>query len=75
MLLINALEGAAADLTGNVSPRKYLTLILTNLLVGGVSVPVFKTNTDSFISLREVVPMISLDALRNLKDLFPEEGL
>lgn len=35
--------------------------------------PVFKTNTDSFVSLREVDPAISLDDLRKLKKLFPTE--
>lgn len=72
MLLINALEGAAADLTGNITPGSIYAHI-DQSLGRWCQRPVFKTNTDSFISLREVVPMISLDALRNLKDLFPEE--
>lgn len=71
MLLINALEGAAADLTGKITPGSVYAHIDQSLGMWSQR-PVFKTNTDSFISLREVDPSISLDDLRCLKDLFPE---
>lgn len=71
-LLINALEGAAANLTGNITPGSVYAHIDQSLGLWEQR-PVFKTNTDSFISLREVDPAVSLDELRRLKELFPTE--
>ena len=69
-LLIDALEGVAASLTGSITPGSVYTHIDQSLGMWDQR-PVFKTNTDSFISLREVNPAISLDDLRELKELFP----
>ena len=71
-LLINALEGAAANLTGSITPVSAYAHIDQSLGMWGQR-PVFKTNTDSFVSLREVDSAISLDDLRKLKKLFPTE--
>lgn len=71
-LLINALEGAAANLTGSITPGSVYAHIDQSLGMWDQR-PVFKTNTDSFVSLREVDPAISLDDLRKLKKLFPTE--
>lgn len=72
-LLINALEGAAANLTGSITPGSVYAHIDQSLGMWDQR-PVFKTNTDSFVSLREVDPAVSLDDLRELKELFPTEG-
>lgn len=71
-LLISALEGAAANLAGSITLGSAHAHIDQSLGMWGQR-PVFKTNTDSFVSLREVDPAISLDDLRKLKKLFPTE--
>lgn len=71
-LLINALEGAASNLTGSITPGSVYAHIDQSLGMWDQR-PVFKTNTDSFVSLREISPAISLDDLRKLKTLFPTE--
>lgn len=65
-LLINALEGAASNLTGSITLGSAYAHIDQSLGMWGQR-PVFKTNTDSFASLREVDPAISPDDLRKLK--------
>lgn len=70
-LLCGALEGAAADFTGNIT-------------IGGVYAyidrsfgaweqrPVFKTNVTEFAPLKTVTPKVSLNTLRELPNLFIE---
>lgn len=36
--------------------------------------PIFKTNVRSFVSLRNVVPPISIDELKRITELFPKKG-
>lgn len=68
-LLIDALNGAAADLTGYVTPGSIYTHI-DKALGPFDQRPVFKANTHKFISLRSAEPPISPKALRNITSYF-----
>lgn len=69
-LLLNALKGAAADLTGHITPGSVYAYI-DQALGAWDQRPVFKTNITYFISLRSVLPPISLEILRKIVDYFP----
>lgn len=72
-LLVKALEGAAADLLGYITPGSVYAHIDQSL--GQKSQrPVFKTNITEFVSLREVVTQLSRDNLQQISHLFPKEG-
>lgn len=64
-LLIEALMGEAADLTGHVTVGGIYAFIDKALGPWGQR-PVFKTNVTSFTSLREVTPQVNLDIIRKL---------
>jgi hypothetical protein len=68
-LLIDALQGGAADLRGSVSPGGIYAYI-DQALGPWDQRPVFKTNVTRFISLRESIPQISIDTIRRLVDYF-----
>mgnify|MGYP000918580772 CR=1 FL=1 len=72
-LLVNALEGAAANLTGDITPGSVYAHI-DQSLGAWEQRPVFKTNTESFVSLRKIIPPIPIEELRRIPELFPEEG-
>lgn len=74
-LLIAALNGGAADLSGNITPGGIYAFI-DKALGEGQQRPVFKTNTSEFVSLRKVVPQVSETILQSLPDLFstPQEN-
>ncbi|WP_455931043.1 caspase family protein [Priestia aryabhattai] len=73
-LLLDALDGGAADLRGNITPGSIYAYI-DEALGAWEQRPVFKTNVQRFTSLRRVSPPISQDTLRKIKDYFtsPEE--
>lgn len=71
-LLVEALSGRAADVTGYVTPGGVYSYI-DKALGPWEQRPVFKTNVTQFVSLRRVNPRISLPALRKLTDFFPSE--
>ncbi|MGN6343268.1 MAG: caspase family protein [Ginsengibacter sp.] len=72
-LMVDALAGGAADLLGNVTPGSIYAHIDQSL--GAFEQrPIFKTNVRSFVSLRKVVPPISIDDLRKIAELFPVPG-
>ena len=72
-LLIHALEGAASDLLGHITPGSVYAHIDQSL--GQKSQrPVFKTNITEFVSLREVTTQVTLEDLRSISTLFPREG-
>ena len=73
-LLLDALGGAAANLTGDVTPGSVYAHIDQSLGPWGGQRPVFKTNVSGFVSLRKVQPPIDPDILRGLPQLFPEHG-
>lgn len=72
-LLIDALSGGAANLTGDITPGSIYAHI-DQTLGAWEQRPVFKTNVKQFVSLRKINPPISLEDLRKIKDLFPSSG-
>lgn len=70
-LLIDALNGGASSLVGDISPGAIYAYI-DRCLGSWDQRPVFKTHVDSFCSIRKSEPPISLSILRKLPDLFPD---
>jgi hypothetical protein len=68
-LLLDALSGGAADLTGHVTAGGVYAYIDKALGPCGQR-PVFKTNTAQFLPLREAKPPIPLSVLRELSEYF-----
>lgn len=73
-LLVDALNGAAANLVGAITPGSVYAHIDQSLGAWEKQRPVFKTNVKAFISLRDVRPPISLENLRRITELFPAPG-
>ena len=72
-LLVDALNGSAANLTGDITPGSVYAHI-DQSLGGWEQRPVFKTNVKEFVSLREVSPPIPLTDLHRLVEFFPSPG-
>ena len=72
-LLVDALGGAAANLVGDVTPGSIYAHI-DQSLGPWAQRPVFKTNVQTFVSLRKAAPPIPLADLRALAAHFPEQG-
>ncbi|CEJ88024.1 MULTISPECIES: caspase family protein [Hyphomicrobiales] len=73
-LLVDALNGAAANLVGDVTPGSVYAHIDQSLGPWGGQRPVFKTNVRSFVSLRKATPPIALEELLQLAIHFPQPG-
>ncbi|MBR0795666.1 caspase family protein [Bradyrhizobium jicamae] len=73
-LLVNALNGAAANLVGDVTPGSVYAHIDQSLGPWGGQRPVFKTNVKSFVSLRKATPPIDHGELLQLATHFPVSG-
>lgn len=71
-LLLAALQGGAADLTGYVTAGGIYSYIDKALGPCGQR-PVFKTNTAQFLPLRESKPPINIKTLRNLSKYFKQK--
>jgi hypothetical protein len=69
-LLLDALEGAACNLLGDVTPGGIYAHI-DQSLGPWAQRPVFKTNVNSFVSLRKATPPIAVEHLRTLTQHFP----
>lgn len=72
-LLVDALNGGAANLTGDISPGSVYAHI-DQSLGPWEQRPVFKTNVKEFVSLREVEPPIPVADLRRIPVFFPTPG-
>lgn len=72
-LLVDALNGSASNLVGDVTPGSVYAHI-DQALGPWDQRPVFKTNVKSFVSLRRVQPPISLTDLRRITEFFPSPG-
>jgi hypothetical protein len=72
-LFVDALNGAACNLVGDVSPGSVYAHIDQSLAAWDQR-PVFKTNVKSFVSLRKVQPPISLADLQKIAEFFPSPG-
>lgn len=72
-LLVDALHGGAANLTGDITPGSVYAHI-DQSLGAWEQRPVFKTNVRQFVSLRKVPPSIELHDLRRIVEFFPAPG-
>lgn len=72
-LFVDALNGGAANLVGEVTPGSVYAHI-DQSLGPWEQRPVFKTNVKSFVSLRKVQPPISLADLQRITTFFPSPG-
>ncbi len=72
-LLVDALNGSAANLIGEITPGSVYAHI-DQSLGPWEQRPVFKTNVKQFISLRKTTPSIEIAELRQITELFPEPG-
>jgi len=73
-LLVDALNGGAANLLGEVSPGSIYAHIDKSLGAWERQRPVFKTNVKRFVSLRNVQPSIRRADLQRIIELFPSPG-
>lgn len=72
-LLIEALSGSAADITGHITPGGLYSYI-DKALGPWDQRPVFKTNVTRFTSLRNVVPQVDISVIRKIGTYFPTEN-
>ncbi|MFA5954358.1 MAG: caspase family protein [Patescibacteria group bacterium] len=72
-LLVDALNGSAANLTGDITPGSVYAHI-DQSLGEWEQRPVFKTNVKQFVSLRKVAQPISLGDLRRITEFFSSPG-
>lgn len=72
-LLVDALNGGAANLTGDVTPGSVYAHV-DQSLGAWEQRPVFKTNVKQFVSLRNVTPPIATEDLRRIAEFFPDPG-
>jgi hypothetical protein len=72
-LFVDAMNGAAANLVGEVTPGSVYAHI-DQSLGPWEQRPVFKTNVKSFVSLRKVQPPITLGDLQRIIEFFPKPG-
>ena len=72
-LLVDALHGGAANLTGDITPGSVYAHV-DQSLGAWEQRPVFKTNVRQFVSLRRVAPPIELGDLRRIVEFFPASG-
>ncbi len=72
-LFVDALQGAAGNLVGDVTPGAVYAHI-DQSLGPWEQRPVFKTNVKSFVSLRKVQAPISLADLQRITEFFPTAG-
>jgi hypothetical protein len=72
-LFVDAMNGPAADLVGNVTPGGVYAHIDQSLGMWEQR-PVFKTNVKRFVSLRRVQPAVALADLQRITEFFPSAG-
>jgi hypothetical protein len=72
-LFVDALNGGAASLLGDITPGSVYAHIDRSLGEWDQR-PVFKTNVKKFVSLRKVPPPIPMAELRQLTEFFPTPG-
>jgi len=69
-LLLDALDGGAADICGNITPASVYAYI-DQTLRSKEQRPIYKANVQNFVTLRQVEPKISFDVLHRLPEYFP----
>ena len=68
-LLIDALQGGAADLRGHITPGSIYSYV-DEALGPWDQRPIFKTNVSRFTSIRKINPPVPLEKLRKLTEYF-----
>lgn len=68
-LVIDALQGGAADLRGNITPGS-LYAYVDEALGAWDQRPIFKTNVTSFATLRKLPPKVPLEVMRRITKYF-----
>jgi len=72
-LFVDALNGAASNLVGDITPASTYAHI-DQSLGEWEQRPIFKTNTKTFVSLRKIQAPISLEELRMITEFFDESN-
>lgn len=72
-LFVDALNGSAANLTGDITPGSVYAHI-DQSLGSWEQRPVFKTNVRQFVSLRKAAPPIPISDLHRITEFFPSPG-
>lgn len=72
-LLLEALRGGAADITGHITPGGVYAYI-DKALGPWEQRPVFKTNVTRFTSLRNVIPQVDISTIRKICTYFQTEN-
>ncbi len=67
--MIDALYGAASNLTGDVTPGSVYAHI-DQSLGAWEQRPIFKTNVKEFVSLRKNIPTLSAEDIRKITEIF-----
>jgi caspase domain-containing protein len=70
-LVVDAVQGGAADLRGHITPGSIYSYV-DQALGPWDQRPIFKTNVTRFTSLRSVAPPVPLATLRKLTEYFPQ---
>lgn len=68
-LVVDALQGGAADLRGNITPGS-LYAYVDEALGAWDQRPIFKTNVTSFSSLRKIPPRVPFEVMRKITCFF-----
>lgn len=68
-LFVEALNGGAADILGNITLGGIYAFIDKSLGAWDQR-PVFKTNITTFAPVKKVIPQVSLDIIRKIKSIF-----
>ncbi|NKL25409.1 caspase family protein [Rhizobium leguminosarum bv. viciae] len=70
-LLIDGLQGSAADVCGRITPAALYSHV-DQTLGDWEQRPVYKANVQTFVILRKVAPKVALETLRKLPLYFPD---
>lgn len=72
-LLLDGLRGSSADICGRITPASVYSHI-DQTLGPWEQRPVYKANVQTFVTLRNISPKISLDILRRVPSYFPDRS-
>ncbi|NLE02760.1 MAG: caspase family protein, partial [Fibrobacter sp.] len=72
-ILIDGLYGSSADICGRITPASLYSHV-DQTLGPWEQRPLYKANVQTFVTLRQVSPRISLECLRRLPTYFPTPG-
>jgi len=70
-ILLDGLSGSSADICGRITPASLYSHV-DQTLGPWEQRPIYKANVQTFVTLRQVSPKISLEILRRLPEYFPD---